>query len=233
MLNTFLQTLIYSPFFGIILTILSYYIATLIYSKITFPFLHPLLVSSALCIVFLKLANISYETYNIGGSIVYLLLGPMTCLLAVGVYNRFEVLKKNFFPILIGTIVGSGVAVVSVIILSNLFGLNETLKNSIIPKSVTTAISLQLSDISGGLTSITFASTMITGFMGAVFSPTMAKVFGIKDPTAIGLAIGTSSHALGTTKAIQMGEIEGAISSIAIALAGLVTVLIYSTFPII
>ncbi len=233
MLNTFWQSLINSPFFGIVLSVISFYIGVVIQKKVKNPLANPLLIAALLCIGFLKLTNISYETYNIGGSIIFMFLGPMTCLLAVGVYNRSEVLKKNLIPILVGTIVGSGVAVSSIILLSNLFGLDEIIRNSLIPKSVTTAIALQLSDIGGGLASLTFAATTITGFVGAMFSPYLAKLFGLKNPIAIGLAIGTSSHALGTTRAIQMGETEGAISSIAIALAGLVTVLFYTIFPII
>ncbi len=232
MRNIFLQSLINSPFFGITLSIISFYIGVTIHKKVKNPLANPLLISSLLCIGFLKITGISYETYTIGGSIIFMFLGPMTCLLAVGVYNRVEVLKKNLIPILCGVIVGSAVAVTSVIVLSNLFGLDDIVKNSLIPKSVTTAIALQLSDLGGGLASITFASTTLTGFVGAMFAPHLAKLFGLKNSVAIGLSIGTSSHALGTTRAIQMGETEGAISSIAIAFAGLVTVLIYSIFLI-
>ena len=233
MFNDFWQTIINSPFLGIVLSIVAFYIGTVIQHKAKTPLANPLLIAAFICIAFLKLTGLSYETYNIGGSIIYMFLGPMTCLLAVGVYNRFEVLKKNLIPILIGTFVGSCVAVASILVLSNLFGLDEIVRNSLAPKSVTTAISLQLSDIGGGLASITFASTTITGFVGAMFSPLLKRVFCLTNPTAVGLAIGTSSHALGTTRAIQMGETEGAISSIAIALAGLSTVIIYSIFPVI
>ena len=233
MFSNLWQNLTHSPFFGIVLSIISYYIGVVIQRKVKNPLANPLLIATLICIAFLKLTRISYETYNIGGSLIFMFLGPMTCLLAVGVYNRFEVLKKNLLPILIGTFVGSCVAVGSVLLLSHVFGLKDIIKNALIPKSVTTAISLQLSEVGGGLASITFAATTLTGFIGAIFSPALAKISGLKNPIAVGLAIGTSTHALGTTRALQMGETEGAISSIAIALAGLSTVLIYSIFPVI
>ncbi|MFI3256987.1 MAG: LrgB family protein [Spirochaetales bacterium] len=232
MWQIFYNTFISSPFFGIWLSIIAFYIGILISRTVKSPFANPLLIAMIICITVLKLCNISYETYSLGGDIIYMFLGPATTLLAVSVYNRFETLKKNLIPILAGTIVGSVVSVSSIIIMCRLFALDDSVSASLFPKSVTTAIAFPLAELGGGITAITFAATTITGILGAVGSPFLAKIFFIKNPVAVGLAIGTSSHALGTTKAIQMGETQAAMSSIAIALAGIVTVLLYAIFPI-
>ncbi len=230
MLDVFWCSIINSPFFGISLSIGAYFIGIKIKERCNSPLINPLIIAMILCIAFLKIFDISYEAYSYGGDIIYMFLGPMTAILAVSVYNRLEVLKENLLPILIGTFVGSCAAVGSIIVMCKLFGLDEAISVSLYPKSVTTAIALPLAEIGGGVTAVTFAATAITGFTGAVAAPFMSKVFGIKNKTAIGIAIGTSTHALGTTRAFQMGETEGAMSSIAIALAGVSTVIIYTLF---
>ncbi len=228
MFETFWNTFIYSPYFGIALSIFTFYIGVKIRSRFNNPFANPLIIAMVLCIVFLEVFNVPYEAYNLGGDIIYMFLAPMTALLAVSVYNRLEVLKKNLIPILVGTFVGSAAAIGSIIVMSRIFGLDEAIKVALYPKSVTTAIALPLAEMAGGVTAVTFASTTITGFTGAIAAPFLGKIFGIKNKTALGLAIGTSTHALGTTRAFQMGETEGAMSSIAICLAGVSTVIIYS-----
>lgn len=233
MIQIFWNTLIDSPLFGISLSISAFYVGILLNRKLKTPFMNPLLIAMVLCIVVLKVCNIPYETYSMGGDIIYMFLAPATAVLAVSVYNRFEMLKKNLIPILVGTFVGSVVSIASIVIMCHLFGLDESISASLFPKSVTTAIALPLSELGGGVMAITFATTTITGTMGAVCSPFMAKLFGIKNPAAVGLAIGTSSHGLGTTRAIQMGKTEAAMSSIAIALAGISTVIIYALFPLV
>lgn len=233
MFELFWNTLVNSPLFGISLSIGAFYIGIVLNRILKSPLVNPLLVAMFICILVLKICNISYETYSMGGDIIYMFLGPATALLAVSVYNRFETLKKNLIPILVGTCVGSAVSIGSIVLMCRLFGLDETISASLFPKSVTTAIALPLSELSGGIPALTFAGIMLTGIMGAVFSPYMAKLFGIKKRVAVGLAIGTSSHTLGTTRALQMGETEAAMSSIAIALAGVFTVILYAIFPFI
>lgn len=230
MFKLFWDTLIDSPLFGISLSIGAFYAGIVLNRKLKSPFVNPLLVAMLICIAVLKLCNIPYETYSMGGDIIYMFLGPATAVLAVSVYNRFDTLKKNLIPILAGTFVGSAVSVGSIVLMCRLFGLDESISASLFPKSVTTAIALPLSELGGGVMAITFAAITITGIMGAVCAPFMAKLFGIKNPVAIGLAIGTSSHALGTTRALQMGKTEAAMSSIAITLAGFSTVIIYAVF---
>lgn len=232
MLQLFWETLIDSPLFGISLSIGAFYVGTLLNRKLKSPFVNPLLIAMLLCILVLKLCNISYETYSMGGDIIYMFLAPATAMLAVSVYNRFEMLKKNLIPIVVGTFVGSAVAIASIIIMCDLFGLDKSSRASLLPKSVTTAIALPLSELGGGIIAITFAAITITGIMGAVCAPLMAKLFCIKNPVAIGLAIGTSSHGIGTARALQMGETEAAMSSIALALAGVSAVILYALLPL-
>ncbi len=230
MLDTFWNAFTFSPYFGIALSILAYYVGVRVKARFNNPIANPLIIAMILCIAFLEIFNVPYEAYDLGGDIIYMFLAPMTAILAVSVYNRLEVLKKNLIPILVGTFVGSCAAIGSIFLMCNLFGLDEAIRVALYPKSVTTAIALPLAEMAGGIGAVTFASTTITGFTGALAAPFMAKIFGIKDKTAIGLAIGTSTHALGTTRAFQMGETEGAMSSIAICLAGVSTVIIYSLF---
>ena len=213
-------------FFGIFLSIVAFLLARKICERFKSPFANPLLVSAVFIICFLKIFGIPLEYFEKGGNVLLMCLTPATAILAVGIYNKFDTLKKYFLPIFLGTLVGSVVSVVSVLILSKVFGLNEVILNSILPKSVTTAIAVGISETRGGDISITSAAVFIAGLTGAVLAPVMIKVFRIKNRIAAGLAIGTSSHALGTTKAIEIGDTEAAMSSIAICMAGVITVVI-------
>ncbi len=233
MFDIFWGTIVNSPFFGISLSIFAYYIGLKLKERFNNALVNPMIIAMIICIAFLSIFDISYESYSYGGDLIFMFLGPMTAILAVSVYNRLETLKKNLVPILLGTFVGSMAAIGSIYFMCRLFGFNDTILAAVYPKSVTSAIAIPLSEMGGGIIAITFASAVITGQVGAVGSPLMAKIFGIKDPTAIGIAIGTSTHALGTTRAFQMGETEGAMSSIAIALAGVSTVLLYTIFGLV
>jgi predicted murein hydrolase (TIGR00659 family) len=176
-------------------------------------------------IAFLLIFNIDIDAYNIGGSFINMFLGPATVILAVPLYRQLENLKKNAVPILVGVFLGSTVSVISVICLSLLFKLNEKVLLSLIPKSITTPIGIGLSSQLGGLVPVTVLAILITGITGAVFAPNICRLFKIKSSVAIGVAIGTSSHALGTTKALQLGETEGAMSGLSIGIAGIMTVI--------
>ena len=213
-------------FFGIFLSVAAFLLARKICERFKSPFANPLLVSAVFIICFLKIFGIPLEYFEKGGNTLLMCLTPATAILAVGIYNKFDTLKKYFLPIFLGTLVGSVVSVVSVLILSKVFGLNEVILNSILPKSVTTAIAVGISETRGGDISITSAAVFIAGLTGAVLAPVMIKVFRIKNRIAASLAIGTSSHALGTTKAIEIGDTEAAMSSIAICMAGVITVVI-------
>ena len=156
-----------------------------------------------------------------------MMLTPATAALAISMYHKIKIIKHNFLPIIIGTFVGSLVSILSILFIAKLFGLDDNVTNGILPKSVTIPIALDLAKKTGGITSITITCVCISGILGAVLSPTLIKIFKIDNPVASGLAIGTSSHGVGTSKAIEIGETEGALSGIAIGLAGIMTVLIY------
>lgn len=215
-----------SPFFSITLCIIAYQIGIWIQSKVKFALANPLLIATVLVIAVLLIFDIPLANFNKGGDIITLFLGPATAALAISMYSQLQVLKKYLLPMLAGTLAGSLFSVVSIYFLSQWFGLDEVLTASLIPKSVTTPIAIGVSQSLGGLVPVTVMSVVFTGLVGAVFSPLLIRLFRLENPVVIGLAIGTSSHALGTSKAIEMGEVHGAVSGIAIGLAGLFTVVI-------
>lgn len=214
-----------SPFFGLLLCFSTYLLGVKIQQKLKTPLTNPLIIAAALCIVFLLALDIPLENFKIGGQYITLFLGPATASLALSIYRQFPVLKKNLLPVIAGTAVGSAVSMSSVLLLCKLFRLEEIMAKSLLAKSVTTAIAIEITAQQGGLPSITVAAVVITGIMGAVLSPYLIKLLRVSDRVAAGLAIGTASHALGTTKALQIGDIEGAMSSIAIGVAGFITVI--------
>lgn len=220
-----LNILTSSPLFGILLTLGSFSVGVMVQKKLKTPLANPLIIAAALSIGLLQLFHIPLANYQTGSSYISLFLGPATAALALSIYRQYPVLKANLLPVIAGSAVGSAVSMGSVLFLCKLFRLEEIMAKSLLAKSVTTAIAIEVTQQQGGLAPITVAAVVITGVMGAVFSPLLIRLLRIKDPVATGLAIGTSSHALGTTKALEIGQVEGAMSSIAIGTAGLVTVL--------
>ena len=212
--------------FGIILTIIAFEIGVTIRNKWRNPLLNPILIATILIIGFLTITGISYETYKVGGDYISFFLGPVTVLLAVPLYRHIQALKNAWLPILAGIVVGSTVSIVCVIACAKIFGISKTLMLSLIPKSITIPMGSVVSEQIGGIPSITIVSIVITGITGAVTAPLVCRFFRIKNSVAQGVAIGTSSHALGTTKAMEIGEVQGAMSSLSIGVAGVVTVFI-------
>jgi putative effector of murein hydrolase len=215
-----------SPFFGITLSILAYEIGVLVSRKTKLAIANPLLIAIVLCIAVIELAHIPLESYNAGGNLIAIFLGPATAVIAISIYNQLSRLKKYFIPILAGTLVGSLASVGSAYFLCKLFGMGDVLTKSMVVKSVSTPFALAISKNIGGIPAVSVAAVVITGILGAVCAPMLIKIFRVKNPIAAGVAIGTSSHAVGTSKAIMIGEIEGAMSGIALGLAGLLTVAI-------
>lgn len=213
-------------FFGIFISLVAYEIGQIIYEKTKLPIFNPLLVAIVLVIALLKIFNIDFETYNQGGQFINMFLGPATVILAVPLYKQLSLLKKNFIPIIIGITVGCFVSVISIILLSKVFGLDNNIIISLLPKSVTTPIGIEISNSLGGVTGVTVLAIIITGITGAIIAPIVCKIFRITNPVAIGIGIGTASHAVGTSKALEIGETEGAMSSLSIGIAGLMTVVI-------
>ncbi len=216
--------LIESPLFGILLSLLAFELGMLIYRTTKWPLLNGYLISVMLVIAVLTGFRIDLQSFNRGGQVINFFLGPATVVLAVPLYRQIKLLKANIVPILVGITAGSLTGIVSIIGLAKLFGLSHVLSVSLIPKSVTTPIGLEISREIGGIPAITVAAIIITGIVGAVIGPIVCRVCRIHDQVAVGAAIGTSAHAIGTTKALELGEIEGAISGLTIGIAGLITV---------
>ncbi|MBU3107446.1 LrgB family protein [Clostridium gasigenes] len=219
-----MKEIINNPLFWILITLAAFEIGIVIYKKTKFPLFNPLLIAIVLVIGVLVIFNIDYEIYNLGGKFINSFLGPATVVLAVPLYKQLNALKKNLWPVLIGLFVGSLTSIVCVIILGKAFGLDESLIASLVPKSVTTPIGVEISNSLGGVKSITIVAIVLTGIVGAIIAPIVSKVLKIKSEVAIGIGIGAASHAVGTSKAFEMGEIQGAMSSISIGIAGLITV---------
>lgn len=211
-------------FFGIVLSLVAFEIGLLIYRKTNIPIFNPLLISIALVTGFLLVFHIDFSVYNKGGQFINMFLGPATVVLAVPLYKQLELLKKHATAILIGILLGSLIGICSVVLLSYLFGLNAELIRSLLPKSVTTPIGMEVSSQLQGIVPITVLAIIISGISGAVLGPIICKLFRITDSVAVGVAIGTSSHAVGTSKAFEMGETEGAMSSLSVGIAGIMTV---------
>lgn len=218
--------LINSPLFGIMISLLAFEFGCILYNKTKIAFFNPLFISQTIIILFLLKFHISVESYNKGGQLISFFLGPATVVLAVPLYKKLKLLKENAFAILTGITVGSAFGMISIILLSNVFGLNQALKLSMVPKSVTTPIGMDVSSQLGGIPAVTVAAILITGILGAIIGPYICKIFRIKDNLSIGIAMGTASHALGTTKALELGETEGAMSSLSVGIAGLITVML-------
>lgn len=213
-----------SPLFGITLSIISYIIGVKFKNKFKSPIFNPMMIGSLIIIGILYISKIPLENYMVGGNILAMLLAPATAVIAVLIYKRLDVIKKNALPVIIGCIIGSLSSLISVFLLCKLFSLPEEILASLLPKSITTAIASEVSARLGGIVPLTVAAVSVTGIFGAIMSPYFIKWFKIKNRIAAGLAIGASCHALGTAKAIEIGEIEGMVSGIAIGICGLSTV---------
>lgn len=225
-----MKDLINTPVFGIIISILAYEVGLLLQRKTKLSIFNPLLIGILLVIGFLPACHISLDTYNKGGDFISFFLGPATVVLSVPLYKQLQHLKANLIPILGGITMGCITALCSVFLLSKLFGLSDEMYLSLLPKSITTPIGIEVSRQIGGIPSVTVAAIIITGIMGAVIAPFICKIFRITDPVATGIAIGTSSHAVGTSKAVELGETQGAMSGLAIGIAGLITVFLAPIF---
>lgn len=215
-----------SPIFGVLISLVAYIIGQWLNKKTKISLLNPLFIAITLVIIFLITFSIPLDNYNNGGKIISFFLGPATVILAIPLYNKIDHLKKNAIPIIIGILFGSISGIITVLFLGRVLNLDEVIALSLVPKSVTTPIGIEISNQINGISSVTVTAIIITGILGAIFSPIILKLFKVKDKIAIGVAIGTSSHALGTTKAVELGETEGAMSSLSIGIAGIITVII-------
>ena len=219
------EFLINSVFFGAVLSLAAYETGLLLKKKFKLAILNPLLIGTICVIAVLMFLKVDYHHYKESAKYISYLLTPATVCLAVPLYQQIQLLKKHLPAIVVGITIGTLTSFLSVFLLAKLFSLNHQQYVTLLPKSITTAIGMSISQELGGFETITVAVIIITGIFGNIMAESICKWFKINEPIAKGLAIGTASHAIGTTKAMELGEIEGAMSSLAIAVAGLITVL--------
>lgn len=215
-----------SPYFGVALSVAAFGIGVKLQQKVKTPVCNPLIIAIVLISGILLIFKIPYEAYNSGGEIINMFLAPATACLAVAIYTKIKILKQYWLPILVGCTAGSAASMLSVYGLCRLFGLDESMTISLMPKSVTTPIAVSIAEPGGGIVPVTVVAVIGTGILGSIIAPMLIRIFKVTDPMAAGLAIGASSHAVGTSKAIELGEVEGAMSGLAIGICGIITVLI-------
>ncbi len=220
-MNIFTETVCW----GVLISVGSYIICDNIQRKKHLVFLNPLLFSTIFTILFLTIFKIDYEDYYSKSDYLYYLLSPATVCLAIPLYEQINVLKKNMRAVFWGIMSGVLTSMGSILIFSIIFGYSHSMYVTLLPKSITAAIAMGVSQEMGGISSLTVPIVIMTGITGHIVSEKVCKIFKITEPIAKGIAIGSASHAMGTTKAIEMGEIEGAMSSLSIAVAGILTVI--------
>lgn len=215
-----------NPLFGVIISLIAFEIGKFIFNKTKLALFNPLLIATIIVMGFLNFFHITVADYMLGGNLIVFFLAPATVVLAIPLFQQIDLLKKHFIPIIGGGIVGAVVAILSVIILGKLLGIDNQLLLSFMPKSITTPIGIELSKMLGGIPSITVFAIIITGITGNVTAPFIYSIFRIKNPIAKGLGLGISSHAVGTSRAIEMGKVEGAMSALSIVIAGILTIIL-------
>ncbi|MBQ3437737.1 MAG: LrgB family protein [Fusobacterium sp.] len=212
-------------FFGLLISYIAFEIGKWVFTKTKSPIFNPLLIGTIIVIMILKIFDISTDSYSKGANLITFFLGPATVALALPLYKQWNLFKKYFIPVMTGAIFGSFVGVISVIIIGKFLGIDKTILYSFMPKSITSPIGMEVSTMLGGIPSITVATIIITGITGNVSAPFICKIFRIKHSVAKGIGIGVSSHAVGTSKAMEMGEIEGSMSALSIVFAGILTLI--------
>lgn len=221
-----LDALVNNQMFGIMLTILIYALAVKVFVISKSSILNPILISILGIIGVLNILKIPYETYNIGGSIFTTLITPATVALAIPLHKNLHLLKKHFKSILTGIIVGNTLNCIIVGYICKIFAYKPEIIASFMPKSVTTAIAVGLAKNINGIESITIILVIVTGITGATLGPSIYKMLNVDDKVAIGVSLGSAAHAVGTSKAIEMGKEIGAMAGLSIGLTGLYVILI-------
>lgn len=215
-----------SVYFGVAVSLAAYFIGVKCREKWDFPLMNPLLIAMILVIVLLLVCRIPFETYSNGAKYITYFLTPATVCFAVPLYRQLQILKKNMAAVLAGILCGCLAHAFIIVGMGWCLGIQDTLLFSILPKSVTTAIALGISEEIGGVTAVTVVGVTVAGLSGSILGPTLFRWFHIEEPEAQGLAMGTASHAVGTSRAVELGEVQGAMSSLAIVVTGILTVVI-------
>lgn len=226
-MNSMFETSLFS---GVAVSLLAYMLGVWLKKKLKLAIINPLLISIAATIVILVVFRIDYEVYNKSARYLSWFLTPATVCLAIPLYEQWRLLKGNCKAVLGGIISGVLTSLLSVFVLCKLMGLSHREYVTLLPKSITTAIGMGVSEELGGYVTITVAVIVVTGIVGNVIGELIFKLFRIEEPISKGLALGSSAHAIGTAKAMELGEIEGAMSSLSIAVSGVLTVALASLF---
>ena len=213
--------------FSIVLTLGAFQVGLWCQKKTKSPLCNPILIAIVLVIGVLLACKIPNETYQIGATLFGWLLTPATVCLALPLYRQMKVLKKNLPAVLCGVVAGTLTSLLCVFGLAKAFGLNETITVSLLPKSITTAMGIVLSELNGGIASLSAAAIIITGILGSLFGSMLCKLFRFHDPLSQGVAFGTASHVIGTSRASELGEVQEAVSSLSLAIAGLLTAVLF------
>ncbi|MGL5656507.1 MAG: LrgB family protein [Fusobacteriaceae bacterium] len=219
--------------FGIIISILAFEIGKYVFKKTKLALFNPLLIAGIIVISVISIFKIPLEYYNNGGDLIAFFLAPATVLLIVPLYKQLDTLKKNYIPILVGGLVGSIVAMLSIYFGGKLLGIDSSLLISLVPKSITTPFGIEASKLLGGIPSITVFGIITTGIIGNMLASVIFKFMGDLHPIAKGVGIGVASHAVGTSRAIELGEVEGAMSALSIVVAGIMTIVILQVLIIV
>ena len=219
-----------SVFFGISLTFLAYGIGLLLKKKLKLAVFNPILIAVAIIITVLVSFNIDYDSYQNGAGFISCMITPSTVCLAVPLYEKLDILKKNYKALIAGISSGVVASLLNILLFAFIFSFDHATYATFLPKSITTAIGMGISEELGGYVAVTASVIIITGIIGNMLAEAVCRIFRITEPVAKGVAIGTSSHAMGTAKAMEIGEIEGAVSSLSLVLAGIITVAGASAF---
>jgi len=211
------------PLLPVLVTFLAFRAGQLVQSKLKSPICNPILIAVVLVLAFLSVTGMELPAYQSGMTFISWLMTPATICLAVSMYEQYQVLKKNTPMILVGVTAGAISCLVMVLLFSLAFDFDRELTVSLLPKSVTTAIGVPLSQMAGGLPSITTAAIILTGITASVLGPTLCKLFRLTDKIAQGTAFGTAGHVIGTAKATELDPLTGAVSSLSLVVAGLLT----------
>ncbi|MEW9078571.1 LrgB family protein [Terrisporobacter glycolicus] len=221
-----MEQILNTQLFGLVTILAFYNIGLFIQKKAQKPIFNGLLICIILIILFLKITNIPYENFKIGADIMNFMLGPVTVVLAVPLYRQFDLFKKHIKEILIGIVVGVVTSFIIITVIGKLTLTNNEIVYSILPKSITTPMGVSLVNALGGVESITVVCIIATGIFGNILGDLVLKIGKIKHPVSKGIAMGTAAHAMGTSKALEMGEVEGAMSSLSIGISGVLTVML-------
>lgn len=219
-----MNNIISSPIFGVLLSLIAFEIGVYANKRTKLAIFNPLLIAVVIIVFLLTELHIKYDDFNIGGQLISFFLYPATVALALPMYKKISLFKKNVSCILISILCGQASGIICIIFLSKLFNLSDVLTKSLMPKSITTPIGMAVSMQLNGIPSITVMAIILTGILGSIIGPFLLGIIKVKDKVAIGIAMGASSHAVGTAKALELGEVEGSMSGLAMAISGIITV---------